>query len=251
MVVLTPHWHSEGEPGKHTWSGRSSPPPSLAWTCPVPRGVSGCWGFRGGAGGLYLRSHRPPATLLAQPPASWGQRGRDPPHPLVERIALIWGLPPPSRPCRVGGALWEMVGGFGWRERRQTAPAVKGRRPALRRGAGRRPRTRRPKAAGSRPGTAGFLHLFDLVYGPVAAAHTLSAARPASTARVGAELTKAWLGPRALLRVAGPRAGSLRLPVSPPPVGAAPLPAPHRSAFIILGGLPKEWPGVMASALSP
>lgn len=185
------------------WEER--PPPSLAWTCPVPRGVSGCWGFRGGAGGLYLRSHRPPATLLAQPPASWGQRGRDPPHPLVERIALIWGLPPPSRPCRVGGALWEMVGGFGWRERRQTAPAVKGRRPALRRGAGRRPRTRRPKAAGSRPGTAGFLHLFDLVYGPVAAAHTLSAARPASTARVGAELTKAWLGPRALLRVAGPQ----------------------------------------------
>lgn len=185
MVVLTPHWHSEGEPGKHTWSGRSAPP-SLAWTCPVPRGVSGCWGFRGGAGGLYLRSHRPPATLLAQPPASWGQRGRDPPHRLVERIALIWGLPPPSRPCRVGGALWEMVGGFGWKERRQTAPAVKGRRPALRRGAGRRPRTRRPKAAGSRPGTAGFLHLFDLVYGPVAAAHALSAARPASTARAWA-----------------------------------------------------------------
>lgn len=27
MVVLTPHWHSEGEPGKHTWSGRSAPPP--------------------------------------------------------------------------------------------------------------------------------------------------------------------------------------------------------------------------------
>lgn len=26
MVVLTPHWHSEGEPGKHTWSGRSAPP---------------------------------------------------------------------------------------------------------------------------------------------------------------------------------------------------------------------------------
>lgn len=158
MVVLTPHWHSEGEPGKHTWSGRSAPPPlpPLAWTCPVPRGVSGCWGFRGGAGGLYLRSHRPPATLLAQPPASWGQRGRDPPHPLVERIALIWGLPPPSRPCRVGGALWEMVGGFGWRERRQTAPAVKGRRPALRRGAGSGRGHGGPRRQGPDRGRPGF-----------------------------------------------------------------------------------------------
>lgn len=128
--------HSKGEPeeAQVEWEEPPSPLPGEGRGLGLPSspGVRGSWGFRGGAGGLDVRSHRPPAMLLTQPPASWGQRGGDPPHRPVERITLIWGLPRPSRPCRVGGALWEMVGGFRSGGRRRTAPAARGRRPALR-----------------------------------------------------------------------------------------------------------------------
>lgn len=204
MVVLTPHWHSEGEPGKHTWSGRSAPPLARLDLPSSPRSER-VLGIQG-RGRWSLPAESSPSCDTACSAASLvGTARKGPSAPASGAHRPNLGSPPTVQtlPCR-----WGALGDGGWlRLEGEEADGARceGKTPSPPPRGRETPRTRRPKAAGSRPGTAGFLHLFDLVYGPVAAAHTLSAARPAATARVGAELTKAWLGPRALLRVAGPQ----------------------------------------------